>query len=77
MPPEADKDHPHRQGRNTGTEPKWLEISQFRDTYRIGRTKIYELIAQKQLEMVKLGRKSLISVASAERLFANLPRAGM
>lgn len=58
------------------SEPKWLEIPQFQGAYRIGKTKIYELVGRGQLEMVKVGRKSLISVASAERLFASLPRAG-
>ena len=38
----------------------------------IGRTKIYELIAEGELKLVKLGKKSLITVASMEALVARL-----
>jgi excisionase family DNA binding protein len=38
----------------------------------LGRTKIYELIADGDLKLVKIGKKSLITVASIEALIARL-----
>ncbi len=34
----------------------------------LGRTKLYELIAERRVETVKVGRRRLVSVASIERL---------
>jgi len=43
----------------------------------LGRTKIYQLIADGELNLVKVGKKSLITVASIEALVARLSeRAG-
>lgn len=37
----------------------------------IGRTKVYELIHEGRLKRVKVGRRTLLSVASIEALIAN------
>lgn len=39
-----------------------------------GRTTIYALIAEKKLEALKLGRRTLITDASLRALVASLPR---
>ena len=39
-----------------------------------GRTTIYALIAEKKLEALKLGRRTLITDASIRALVASLPR---
>lgn len=49
-----------------------ISVRQFCQTYSIGRTKAYELIAQNRIETVKLGRKRLITVSSANRLIEQL-----
>ena len=38
----------------------------------VGRTKIYELVGQKKLKLVKIGTKSLITDESARALVAEL-----
>jgi excisionase family DNA binding protein len=50
-----------------------LTIKEFCEQYRVGRTKAYALIASSELERKKLGRKSLITAASAKAWFACLP----
>ena len=50
-----------------------LDLNGFCKQYSIGRVKTYELINAGQLTAVKVGRKTLIPVASAERWFAALP----
>lgn len=39
-----------------------------------GRTKVYELIAQKRLDVVRVGRCTIITAASAEALFGDTGR---
>ncbi len=45
-------------------------------TFGIGRTKLYELIRNGDIEAVKLGRRTLIRTASAREFIDSLPRAG-
>ena len=57
------------------TEPKYLTIKNFRARYGIGTTLTYEMIADGRLRAIKLGRRTLISAASARELFDSLPAA--
>jgi excisionase family DNA binding protein len=41
----------------------------------VGRTKLYELVNQRELALVKIGTKSLITVSSLEALVAKLIKA--
>lgn len=52
------------------TEPILLSVKNTCDALSLGRTKIYELIAQKRLEAVRLGGKRLVKAASV-RAFAD------
>ena len=45
-----------------------LTVSQFCRSYGIGKTKCYELIESRELLKAKIGRRTLITVESAERL---------
>ena len=51
-----------------------LTINQFCAAVPCGRTKAYELIADGEIEAMKLGKKTLIPRAELERLQARLPR---
>ena len=51
-----------------------LTINQFCAAVPCGRTKAYELIADGEIEAMKLGKKTLIPRAELERLQAQLPR---
>jgi excisionase family DNA binding protein len=51
-----------------------LTVNQFCAAVPCGRTKTYELIADGEIEAVKLGKKTLIPRAELERLQARLPR---
>ena len=51
-----------------------LTINQFCAAVPCGRTKTYELIADGEIEAIKLGKKTLIPRAELERLQARLPR---
>ncbi|MCD2324979.1 helix-turn-helix domain-containing protein [Sphingomonas sp. IC-56] len=48
-------------------QPVLHPINRFCEIYGIGRTKTYEMINAKELETVKVGRKRLITEASARR----------
>ncbi|MEJ8631464.1 MULTISPECIES: helix-turn-helix domain-containing protein [Sphingomonas] len=48
-------------------QPVLHPIKNFCAAYGVGKTKAYELIASGQLESVKIGRKRLITDASARR----------
>lgn len=48
-------------------QPVLHPIRQFCDLYGVGRTKTYELINSGTLETVLIGRKRLITAASARR----------
>lgn len=50
------------------------ELAQFMRQYKVGRTKLYEEINAGRLEARKIGTKTLIACASAERWFRSLPR---
>jgi excisionase family DNA binding protein len=50
-----------------------LTIGGFCARFNIGKTRLYEEIAEGRLPARKVGTKTLISVADAERWFAGLP----
>lgn len=54
-----------------------LTIAQFGHNYKLGRTKIYEEIKTGRLEARKIGSKTLIPHAAAERWFRSLPKLGI
>lgn len=49
------------------TQPLLLNVTQVSKMLSLGRTKVYELIATKQLPVVRLGRSVRISAASLQR----------
>jgi excisionase family DNA binding protein len=53
------------------TKPIWVSPKEASRLVAIGRTRIYELIADGALDSIKFGRKRLISYASLERLGAS------
>ena len=53
-----------------------LSIGEAVRTFGIGRTKLYELIQNGDIEAVKLGRRTLIRAASARAFIDSLPRVG-
>lgn len=46
------------------TEPLAVSITEACHLIGVGRSKLYELIAAKDIPLIKLGRKSLVPVAS-------------
>ena len=49
-----------------------LPVNDAATSLGVGRTKIYELIADGQIELVKIGRKSLVPKASLEQFVSKL-----
>ena len=56
-------------------EPHTLSVAAACRRYGFGKTTLYELIAAKKVEAVKLGARTLILADSVERHIASLPRA--
>ena len=57
-------------------QPHSLTIADACRRYGFGKTMLYELIAAKKIEAVKLGTRTLVLVESVERHLATLPRVG-
>lgn len=55
-------------------EPENLTIAETIARFRIGRTKLFSLIAGGQIEAVKLGSRTLVRTSSVREFFDNLPR---
>lgn len=51
----------------------YLTIQEFQACSRLGRTKIYELLASGELKAIKVGRRTLISGAAAQAWFDAQP----
>ena len=51
---------------------KAYTINEFGQTYKLGRTKIWQLIKSNQLKAVSVGSKKLIRAEDAEAWFASL-----
>jgi excisionase family DNA binding protein len=56
-------------------EPITLTIDDTRKCMGLGKTKVFELIAEKKLETVKVGRRTLVKTASIKRFIASLSEA--
>ncbi|TIM37652.1 helix-turn-helix domain-containing protein [Mesorhizobium sp.] len=56
-------------------ERRFLTIKETKAAIPVSHDKLYKLIKAGKLEVRKLGRRTLISVASIERLHDSLPRA--
>jgi excisionase family DNA binding protein len=52
--------------------PRAYTIAEFSETYKVGRTKIWQLIRDNQLKAVAVGSKKLIRADDAEAWFASL-----
>ena len=57
----------------TETQNAAFTIPEFLQWSRLGRTKVYQLIADGELKSKKVGRKTLILRADAEAWLNNLP----
>jgi len=57
-------------------EPANLTIAETIAHYRIGRTRLYELIGTGEIEAIKLGRRTLVRTNSLRDFIDNLPRVG-
>jgi len=55
------------------TERRAYTIVEFCDAYRIGRTKLWQLVKAGELLTKLVGRRVLIDAASAETWYAGLP----
>ncbi|RLP28386.1 helix-turn-helix domain-containing protein [Mesorhizobium sp. YM1C-6-2] len=53
------------------TEPLAVSITEACHLLGVGRSKLYELIAAKEIPLIKLGRKSLLPVASLRAFIEN------
>ena len=51
-----------------------VPVNEAAQAINTGRTKIYELIAAGELDLVKIGKKSLITVASVEAFVSRLKK---
>lgn len=54
--------------------PRLYTVKQFCAAFGMGRTRLYDLIAQGKIEAVKDGPKTLIPAESAEAWASSLPR---
>ena len=53
-----------------------LTISEAVQVFRIGRTRIYDLIRDGSIDAFKIGRRTLIRTESVRDFISTLPRAG-
>jgi excisionase family DNA binding protein len=51
---------------------KAYSVADFAKAYSLGKTKIYSMIAAKQLKAVKLGKRTLIPASEGDRLLAQV-----
>jgi hypothetical protein len=54
--------------------PENLTIAETVSVFRIGRTRLFALIAAGEIEAFKLGRRTLVRAESAQAFIASLPR---
>jgi excisionase family DNA binding protein len=57
------------------TSPVMLTVAEICQNYRIGRTKLFELIREGRLDARKMGRRTLIPARALDALMDSLPRA--
>lgn len=56
--------------------PENLTIGETVEHFRIGRTRLYELIGAGQIEAFKLGRRTLVRTSSVREFMTSLPSVG-
>jgi len=56
-------------------DPIHVSILDLCRRHSVGRSYVYRLLAEKKIRGVKLGRRVLVNVASADAFFAELPQA--
>ena len=56
-------------------KPRWITVAEFKERYRIGHTRAYELIKAEVITTVKIGSSTRIPLASAESWADGLERA--
>lgn len=54
-------------------QPEAFTVREFCKRYGVGRTKAYELFNSQEVEVRKMGTRTLVSRRSAERWFESLP----
>ena len=54
------------------TEPIATSVEEFARRYGLGRTKAFDLIRRRELQAVKVGRRTLVPIVAAEAWFASL-----
>jgi len=52
-----------------------VPVNEAMQSLGVGRTKLYQLISEREIELVKIGTRSLITVASLEAFVARLSEA--
>lgn len=52
--------------------PIFLAIDEAREVLRVGRSKFYELVADGEIKLTKIGRKSLVRQADLDAFVAGL-----
>jgi excisionase family DNA binding protein len=57
-----------------GPNPRFLKLSEACRYGGFGRTKAYELINSRTIKGVKMGRHTMVEIASIDRFHASLPR---
>lgn len=55
---------------------RFLPIPQTRQIFRLGRTTLYALANKGEIEMRKVGRRTLVDVGTLEDFLARAPRVG-
>ena len=56
--------------------PEHLTVAETVEFFRIGRTRLYELIGSGEIDAVKLGRRTLVRTASVRDFIRSLPALG-
>ena len=52
-----------------------VPVNEAMQSLGVGRTKLYQLISEREIELVKIGTRSLITVASLEAFVARISEA--
>ena len=55
-------------------KPRALTVAQFKARYATGHSKFYELVADGEITLRKLGKRSLIDADEAEAWWQSLPK---
>lgn len=64
-------------GRTPSPRPRFLKIREVCQVLALGETKVRDLIKRRELELIKIGAASRITVESVDRFIASAPRAAV